>query len=312
MINEVIINSNGLTGAINAGIYSNIISTILFFLTIRKYICLKYNFSYVRDSLTFSIPIIPHSLCTLIFLYSDRFILEKYIPLTLLGLFFAADRITSSFKNIINQVNNAIQPYFFKRLKSNTHDVDNQIYSTYTFFFIIYFFVLIIISIFIKPLISILLDESYYNCALMIPLLGSCYLFRILYCYFSTFIFFEKKTIFLSKSSIYSGIINIFLNILFIPKYGVYAAIFTTIISFAILLISSSFYCSKIRTVPFNSKFFILSFFYFFITVYISNIIININTDYILVACIRLSLFVLTFLLFYKPLIKSFRHVYIS
>lgn len=312
MIHEVVISNNGLFGAIIAGIYSNIISTILFLFTVRKYFCLKFNFSYFRDSLKFSIPIIPHSLCTIVFLYSDRFILQKYVPITALGLFFAADRISSVFKNIINQINNAIQPYYFNKLKLKIHSIDSLIYSTYNLFFISYLLILIPITLLIKPLISILLDDSYFNCALMIPLMGSCYLFRILYCYFSTFIVFEKKTIYLTKCSIYSGIINILLNIIFIPKYGIYAAIYTTIVSFFILLLFSYYYCNKIKTVPFNIKFFILSFFYFFIIYYLLNIINSIFTDIIHISFVYIFLLVLSFLLFYKPLIKSFRHVYNS
>lgn len=312
MIIEVVINNHGLTGAVRAGIYSNIIITIFFLFTIRKYIIFKFNFLYLYDSFKFSLPIIPHSLSTIIFLYSDRFILEKYVSLSALGLFFAADRIASSFKNIINQINSAIQPYFFKKLSFVNYDVKKEIYSTYTLFFLIYLSVLIPVTILIKPIIHIVLGDSYFDCALMIPLLASCYLLRILYCYFSTFIVFEKKTILLTKASIFSGITNIVLNIIFIPHYGIYAAIYTTIASFGILLLFSFYYCSKIKIIPFEKFFFISCFFYYFLIFFISNNIIYIIPDPTYIAFTRLFLIVFSFILFYKPLIKSFRHVYNS
>jgi O-antigen/teichoic acid export membrane protein len=65
--------------------------------------------------------------------------------------------------------------------------------------------------------------------------------------------YLTKKTKFVALTTIIAASINIVLNIIFIPIYGITAAAFTTLISFLILYFLSYYYSNKYYDIPFEN-----------------------------------------------------------
>jgi O-antigen/teichoic acid export membrane protein len=99
--------------------------------------------------------------------------------------------------------------------------------------------IVVFVAVFSSELVYFLLDAQYYETWKMIPLLASAYLFRSLYCFSSCGLFFEKKTGRVATITIVSGIINIGLNLIFIPIYGVMVAVFASLASFFVTFVMS-------------------------------------------------------------------------
>ena len=91
-------------------------------------------------------------------------------------------------------------------------------------------------------------SEEYHYIAVLVPIISLGYLFRGLYTFSTMPIFFLKKTKSIAFITIVSGLVNVVLNLILIPYYGVYAAAWTTVLSFLLSFIMAELVSSnKIR-----------------------------------------------------------------
>lgn len=88
-----------------------------------------------------------------------------------------------------------------------------------------------------KPLIETLTGQEYHGGYKIIPLVASGAFFLGLQQGFHPGINFYKKTHFIMFSIIVSGLFNLGLNFLLVPRYGYIAAAVTTLLSYAFLLV---------------------------------------------------------------------------
>ncbi|HFD1810740.1 TPA: polysaccharide biosynthesis C-terminal domain-containing protein, partial [Enterococcus faecium] len=95
-------------------------------------------------------------------------------------------------------------------------------------------------------LARIMAPEEYYSgLSLVIPIsLG--YFFQFLYSLPVNVEFYEKKTTYIALGTVASAIVNIGLNIVFIPKLGVIAAGYTTVVTYFLLFLFHYFMAKKI------------------------------------------------------------------
>jgi len=92
------------------------------------------------------------------------------------------------------------------------------------------------ISVLRNPILSVLSTSDYYEGAKIIPLVALGVFFLGLTQIFDAGLCLQKKTYINMFCVTLSGILNLGLNFLLIPKYGYIAAAFTTLISYAFLL----------------------------------------------------------------------------
>ena len=96
---EVIYLGRGAYGFLESILITSIISFLIFLIFNLNQFVLKYDLSILKEPIIYSLPLIPHAFFTLIYLYSDRIILEKYITVSLIGLFFFSTSFTLLFFN---------------------------------------------------------------------------------------------------------------------------------------------------------------------------------------------------------------------
>lgn len=229
---EIIVLKMGAVGIIEASLIVSIISFLFYVPTLKNYITTKIDFNIIRDSVSYSLPLIPHSLSGLIFMYSDRIILEKYVSITAIGLYTFSDRIAVMLKKALGEFNSAFSPYFKEVATSSKELAIKEVkkFSSVINYFLV--MIVVIISLFSVELVFTFLNVKYFSTWKIIPLLSSVYVFRSLYSFSSGGLFFEKKTGRVALITILAGVSNIVLNILFIPKYGIMAAVYSTIFAF--------------------------------------------------------------------------------
>jgi O-antigen/teichoic acid export membrane protein len=251
---EVIILERGSYGILEASLIMSIISCIVYFWLIKEFTVMKFKFSIIIDPIKYSLPLIPHSMSGLIFMYSDRIILEKYVTLSAIGLYMFSDKIATVFKMIVNEFNNAFIPYFNEKSLVSKEEAIKDVQNISLYFIYFISMLIIFVALFSVEMVYWLFDERYFSTWKMIPLLSSAYVFRSLYCFSSSGIFYEKKTGKIALITIFAGIANITLNIYLIPIYGIMIAIYTTIFSFFITFVMSEIMSYKIYYLQLNIK----------------------------------------------------------
>ena len=243
---EVIVYERGAYGVIEASLITVVLTSIVYCFLVKEFFIFKVNLTLIWNPLKFSLPLIPHSLSGLIFLYSDRIILEKYVTLSAIGLYMLSDKIAMVFKMIVTEFNNAFSPYFNQlSIVSKEKAVEETQRVSLVFIYIISI-ILSILSLFSVELVYLLFDSRYYNSWYIIPILSLAYVYQSQYMFIVSGVFYEKKTHIIMYATISAGFLNILLNLYYIPLYGIMAAAYTTVISFVILSIASEVISKRI------------------------------------------------------------------
>lgn len=224
----------GPEGPLLAQIISLTIILFAFFFMLKKDLTLNFTWAYIKMSLIFSLPLLPHSLSSWVITASDRIILEKYVSLENLGYYALAAQMSTILRLLYMSVNGAYLPRYIK-LKTEGKEQSARKLTQY-------FFIMIVISGIItillsKFIVNLLVSEQYsatYS-FLIILLIGEMILgFNFL---IVSRLFYYKKTGYISMSSLSAALINIILNLFLIPVIGVWGAVITTLLSLVTMVL---------------------------------------------------------------------------
>lgn len=190
-----------------------------------------YNKSYWQYSMYLALPILPHYLSTVILSHGDRVMISKFCDNNSLALYSIAYSIGMISQVFVGSLNSATTPWIYKMLKTgNIKEIVNK--STPL---LILIFTINLLLMLISPEIVLLFGStSYANAVFVVPPVASSCFFIYLYGFLSFPEFYYEKTSFLMISSVFSAIINIILNYIFIPIFGFVAAAYTTMICYAL------------------------------------------------------------------------------
>ena len=115
-------------------------------------------------------------------------------------------------------------------------------------------FVILGISFFSKLAIIILSNSSYLSAATLVPVILFSYFINGENEFFSLGIQIRNKTYITSLIMLVGGISNIFLNIILIPKYGMYGAALATLVSYTIINAINIRISKRLYNVKYNFK----------------------------------------------------------
>lgn len=220
-------------------------------LNIRKLFDMKLiSFEVIKKLLRYSIPIIPSSISLWIVNLSDRFIITYFLGTAYNGIYAAASKIPNLFGTIYNVFNLAWTELAARSIKEKESTnyyskLFNNLYS-----FLIGVMILLITS---SPIIfKVLIDDKFSEGYFQIPILFIGVLVSCFVSFYGGLYIALKKTKQVGISSFIGCILNIFINIIFIKKIGIYAASISTLISFFIILIYRFLETRKFIKIKYN------------------------------------------------------------
>ena len=192
------------------------------------------NKEYWRYALRISLPMIPHGLAMVLLAQIDRIMLIKMDGDEAAGLYSFGYSYALIISVVTNAIMNAWQPWLYdnvsaknySEVKSSNHQIN------------LLGFVLMLAFILVGPEVIMLLGTPpFYEAKWMVaPVIVGCY-FQFVYGYFSLMEIYCKRTELIAFGSVGAAIVKIVLNLIFIPQYGFIGAAYTTMISYAILMI---------------------------------------------------------------------------
>lgn len=246
----------GAKGMLLASLISNVICAIFVFIRKRIYVYIKlsyFNKNKLKELWKYSMPLIPNQLSWWIINASDRTIISIFLGITINGIYSAANKFSSiiiTFFNIFNMTWAESASIHFK-------DEDNSAFFTEITNTIINLFTHVcLIIIAIMPFIFkfMITGKDYASAYYQIPVLLLSTIFNICVCLFGSVYVALKKTKEIAKTSIYSAIINIVINLLLINFIGLYAASVSTLLSYFAMTIYRYIDIQKYIKIKINFK----------------------------------------------------------
>lgn len=186
----------------------------------------------MRAQLTFGTSLVPGAMATFVLDLSDRFFLRHYSNLSEVGLYSLGYR----FGEIISFVVAAVQLAWPQFVFSNRRSPNAQeLYSYATTYYVGGMVFLILgLSMLAPEAIRLMAAPAYARAALVVPIIALAYLCEGL-CYVGTIgIMLQRRPLIRSAAIGVAAAINIGLNFLLIPSYGMLGAAWATLIAFAV------------------------------------------------------------------------------
>lgn len=185
----------------------------------------------LKYAVGFGFPIVIHLLMGTIHNSIDRLMLEHYLPISELGIYTLGISVATVLQMFVTAFNQAYQPSYYELMESGGESRELHIVKTFKFWLVMLTLVTCIGIVAGGPFLAIFAGAKFREVSSIFSYLLLSVYAGSFYYFFSSPIFFYKKTHVLPLITGSSAIINIVLNLLFIPKYGINGAAIATIIS---------------------------------------------------------------------------------
>ncbi len=234
------------TPRVNYIFIANIFGSALSFLLLLPFLLkfkFKFDFSLLKKMLQYSWPIAIAGIAYVINENLDKFLIGRMINDTEMGIYSACYKLAIFMNLYIMAFRLGAEPFFFNHAdKKNAKETYARIMN---YFVIIGAFVFVGIVVYIDFLKQLFINQEYWSAIQIVPIVLLAYLFLGIYHNLSIWYKLTDKTRFGMYFSIIGALITIVLNLLLIPKIGIMAAAWATLIAYATMTIISYFIGKK-------------------------------------------------------------------
>ncbi len=248
----------GMIGAASGWVLAIIGMSILsyYFLETKVHSLLKWkdkNITMYRELLVFSVPLIFVGVTDMVTTWSDTFMLGYFSNAFEVGIYNAALPTSKMLGIPIGPLGNIFGPVIVGLYAKNKLGDMKQIYFTVTkWIFLLVFPGFLFMVIFSNQILTILFGEMYRYGATAMSILAFCIFITALVGPTTSVITAFGRTKIIMNCSIFGAIMNLILNYLLIPEYGINGAAIATGISLATISILNLEFARRIGKISFN------------------------------------------------------------
>jgi len=251
----VLVFKQGLTGffigcAISDGLFAFIL--LIKFVLQGKIRLKNLSFSLFKESISYGLPLLGFELSALLLTTGDRYLIQHFLNSEAVGIYSASSNLVKYVVDFFAEAFRlAVMPLFMSIWeKKGKEETQHFLSSVLKIYFMIGIPIIFAVSFIGRDLLVLLASNKFEGGYIILPFIVSGYIIHKANFLYGAGLYLKKKTRTLLIIIFSSAIINIILNILFIPLLGLLGAAVSTLIAFVfevILLISISFRIVNIR-----------------------------------------------------------------
>jgi bifunctional non-homologous end joining protein LigD len=248
---EVVIRRRGAAGMMEGKLVAAVLIFLVASWTMRSFLKERLQWRFVGESLSFSLPLIPHLMMASALVIADRFILARYRDLGEVGIYSLAYTFGMVMYLVTQSLSQAWLPMFFDLAGRDEENrkVLGQVCSGVA----ILLASIACVGTLLSPLfVHIALDERYRSAARIVPLVIVGYLFHGLFSLFDLSILHTKRTATVFGVSLVAFLANLALNLAMVPRWGMYGAAWATTIAYAIEAAGAFVLAQRLFTLPYR------------------------------------------------------------
>ncbi len=244
----------GVEGILISLLIGQIFLSLITIPLVKANINLKFQFSILKEMLSYGLPLVFTTVFALLLTMSDRFIIKYFHGDASVGIYSLGHKIASVINMLIIQ---SFQLGFLPIAYKKAGEPDSQRFFSKTLTY--YTFVLIIsalaISLFSKELIMVLAQKKeFWDSYSVIPIISFAFVLKGIQVTFSLSFHYSKKTSHNAVIVIIATVINFVLNVIFVQKYGYIGAAYAMLISIFVMMWLSYYYGQKVYYINYETK----------------------------------------------------------
>lgn len=207
----------------------------------------RIKLKYWKYACVICIPLVPHVLSMYLLGSSDKILITKICGSEYTAIYSIAYNCYQIVALLFDSMNKAWSPWLMENLHYEKY---KEIRKTSQMYILIFFLLIILILLFVPEIIFILGGGQYEMAIYCLPPLISGCMFQFVYTMYVNIEFYEKKTLGVACATMIATVVNIVLNLIFLPsnpKHGYIIASYTTLIGYMVLFVLHYFLVKKMK-----------------------------------------------------------------
>ncbi len=226
-------------------------TAILTLIAARKGIVPSFDSTEAARMIAFGVPILFASLFGFVSTYIDRYFLNGFTTADEVGVYSLAYRLGMIMVFVwITPLKMAWGPMFLSVKDSG--DFAAFCAKSMTYVMLIGGWLFLAVSLLSRELILVMADESFHRAYRLVPIIAATYLIWSLRSVLDVGIQIERRTKWIAFYTGFGAVINVGLNLWWIPKYGANGAAWATFVSFASALAISFRVNRNLLVIPYE------------------------------------------------------------
>lgn len=188
---------------------------------------------HVRYALEFGVPLIPHNLSHMVLSSADKVMINSMISASASGIYSLVYTLGMMIQVMMEAMNNVFGPWLFRQLKKGANETIRYVQKYYLLMYCVVTIGVLAIS---PEIIKVVGAKDYWEGIPMVMWVVYATFINFAYTLYVNVEFFYKKTMLISVGTIMAAIVNVFLNILFLKRFGYQFGAVSTLLSYLALL----------------------------------------------------------------------------
>ncbi|MBI5789095.1 MAG: flippase [Candidatus Schekmanbacteria bacterium] len=250
----------------------------------------RFSLTEAKSLLRFGVPLIFSGIGGIILTLSDRYMLKMYSTLDQVGIYSLGYRFGEILWFLAWAFQLAWPQFVFSNEKSPNA---NELYSkTSTYFFAIMSFVCLSLSILAREIIILATTPKFLEAYRVIPIIALSQLFYGLFNVVAVGVYLKSKTSYFSTAVGIAALLNVGLNFLWIPSFGMMGAAYATLLAYIFQFIMIVVLSMKLYPVRYEFGR-IIKLIAISLALYLAGVLINIEAISVAIAykCMLILLF---------------------
>ncbi|MGK9476890.1 oligosaccharide flippase family protein [Melioribacter sp. OK-6-Me] len=246
--------NKGLEGIFTATLIGEAIITLFLLLKLLNQMSYRFDGELLKVSFKFGFPLVFGTIGIMILNLSDRYIITYLLGAesnAIYGLGYRIAGVLNMF--FIMPFSLSLMPIAFKYFGQ---EGDKRFFSklmTYSAFMFIWGS--IAISLFSREVVNLFAEKpEYYSAYMVVPIILISYSLSGMRVTASLGMMLTKNTKHIATITLSAAILNVILNFIFIPKYGIIAAALNTLIAYVIFYLATLMVSNKHLKIPFENN----------------------------------------------------------
>ncbi len=205
----------------------------------RRLIAIKtFDWSLVRTSLVFGIPLVGYELSSIVLDSGDRFLVQHYLGNAQLGLYSAAYNIGAYLQEtVMTPLNLALFPVYMAIWAEKGQKATAAFLSSaLTWFLVAAALITSLTFLTSQDVIVLLASRRFADAHRLLPIIVPALLLYATHIFLNAGLIIQKRTKLMAALVVVSTVFNLAANAFFIPRYGNLGAAITTLLSYAVLI----------------------------------------------------------------------------
>ena len=238
----------GAVGFLLAQLIVNIIYFVYMVIDLKKNDLVEWtiDLAILKETLKYSIPLMPHNLSTRIASLASRVFINTSGTLADVGLY----SIAMQFGNLIDvvqvAVNKAFQPWFYEMMNRKDEKSKKEAVNLSNVLLVFYSLIYMGIGLFSQEVVILMTNDNYIMAWTVIPILVIGFSIKSMYYFYVNVIMFYKQAARkLFIATIIGSLMDIFLAYLLVPRFGMYGSAVAFVLA-KVITVTIVIYLSKL------------------------------------------------------------------